>query len=161
MQHQRVEVRLPVEADRARLIELFRDPSFMAYTDPYDVPGANARIDHMLRRTIEFPFAKQCIIERSTGAIVGYSGADLVDFEGAQRFEFGYRLDQHARGRGYATEAGVLVLDVMARSFHGEVLAFIAPGNTASERVVGRLGFTFWKQALVDGFVDNVFRRDV
>jgi RimJ/RimL family protein N-acetyltransferase len=93
--------------------------------------------------------------------IVGYSGVAWFDFEEAKRLEFGYRLVPEARGRGYATEAGRAVLGLAAESFRGELLAIIDPRNEASSNVIAKLGFTFWKQAVVDGFCDDLYRRTV
>ena len=53
----------------------------------------------------ELTFAKQPVIERATGTIVGYAGVNWFDFEGERRLEFGWRLVPEARGKGYATEA--------------------------------------------------------
>jgi RimJ/RimL family protein N-acetyltransferase len=60
----------------------------------------------MLARAGELTFAKQPVIERSSGQVVGYAGVDRFVFEGQSRLEFGYRLVPQARGKGYATEAG-------------------------------------------------------
>jgi RimJ/RimL family protein N-acetyltransferase len=121
---ERLEVRLPVEADRLRFVELFQDPVFMEFSaGVHDLASANARFDMMLQTAERVPFAKQPIIERSSGEIVGYSGAAWFEFEGAPRLEFGYRLVPSARGHGYATEAGLAVLAVAADSFRGELLA--------------------------------------
>ena len=65
-----------------------------------------------------------------------------------------------ARGRGYATEAGLEVLALAAMTFRGELLAMIDPTNEASQGVILKLGFTFWKQAEINGYRDNLYRRD-
>ena len=123
-----------------------------------DEEGANRRFDLMLVRAGELPFAKQPVIERATGEIVGYTGVDRFDFEGYSRLEYGYRLVPAARGRGYATEAGRAVLDSAAETFNGEILAMIDPVNQPSRNVAGKLGFSFWKQALVDGYLVDLHR---
>jgi RimJ/RimL family protein N-acetyltransferase len=158
----RLELRLPREADRERFVELFCDPDFMVFSaGVHDVAGAQARFDEMLRTATELPFAKQPLIERSTGVLVGYSGVAWFDFEGTRRLEFGYRLVPEARGRGYATEAGHAVLGLAAESFRGELLAIIDPRNEASAKVIAKLGFTFWQQAVVNGYRDDLYRRRV
>jgi RimJ/RimL family protein N-acetyltransferase len=159
---ERLELRLPVEADRGCFVELFQDPAFMAFSaGAHDVASAHARFDDMLRTADAVPFAKQPIIERSSGLIVGYSGVAWFEFGGAARMEFGYRLVPEARGVGYATEAGLAVLSVAAGSFRGELLAMIDPSNLASKRVINKLGFAFWKIAEVNGFRDELYRRGV
>ena len=149
-----------METDRARFVELFCDDDFMVFSDgACTTEAANARFDEMLRNAAELPYAKQPVIEPETSMIVGYSGVAWFDFEGQRRLEFGYRLVPEARGRGYATEAGRAVLTLAAASFRGELLAMIDPTNTPSSNVAVKLGFTFWKQAPVDDYRVDLFRR--
>jgi RimJ/RimL family protein N-acetyltransferase len=158
----RLEIRLPRESDRARFVQLFCDEDFMVFSLGVLTPdAANDRFDGMLARGAELSFAKQPVIERSTGVIVGYAGVNWFDFEGRRRLEFGYRLVPEARGRGYATEACRAVLAKADESYRGEILAIIDPTNQPSQNVAGKLGFTFWKQAMVAGYVDNLYRRVV
>ena len=138
---ERLEVRLPVAADRARFVDLFQDPAFMQFSDGvHDRASAGTRFDVMLETAGRVPFAKQPVIERSSGEIVGYIGAAWCAFAGASRLEFGYRLVPSARRQGYATEAGLAVLSLAADSFRGELLAMIDPLNVASRSVIGKLG---------------------
>jgi RimJ/RimL family protein N-acetyltransferase len=158
----RLEVRLPGESDRARFVELFCDEDFMVFSSGVlTKDAAHERFDEMLVRGAEFAFAKQPVIERSTGIIVGYVGVNWFDFEGRRRLEFGYRLVPRARGVGYATEASQAVLARAAETFRGEILAMIDPDNRGSQNVARKLGFTFWKQAIVDGYLDNIYRRRI
>jgi RimJ/RimL family protein N-acetyltransferase len=158
----RLEVRLPEEPDRPRFVELFCDEDFMVFSDGVlDPRAAHARFDGMLDRAGELTFAKQPVIERSSGIIVGYAGVDWFTFEGRQRLEFGWRLAPEARGRGYATEASHAVLALAAQTYAGEILAMIDPRNHPSRRVAVKLGFTFWKQATVDDFLDDLYRLHV
>jgi RimJ/RimL family protein N-acetyltransferase len=158
----RLELRLPVEADRTRFVELFCDEEFMVFSSGVlTADAANARFDEMLERGAELAFAKQPVIERSTGTILGYAGVNWFEFEGARRLEFGWRLAPDARGKGYATEASRAVLDIAVATFRGEILAMIDPRNHASLAVARKLGFAFWKQAVVDGFLDDIYRLQV
>ena len=157
----RLEIRLPIESDRERFVELFTDEDFMVFSGGVLSPAAaHARFDQMLVRAQELAFAKQPVIERTSGEIVGYSGVDRIVFEGAPRLEYGYRLVPPARGRGYATEAGRAVLSRAAQDFDGEILAIIDPTNGPSQNVARKLGFRFWKQAMVNGYLDNLYELD-
>jgi RimJ/RimL family protein N-acetyltransferase len=158
----RLEVRLPREPDRGRFVELFCDDDFMICSSGVlTVTGANARFDEMLVRAAELPFAKQPVIERSSGSILGYVGVNWFEFEGDRRLEFGWRLAPEARGLGYATEASRALLDLAVDSFRGEILAIIDPSNDPSRGVARKLGFTFWKQATVDDYLADLFRYEV
>ncbi len=157
----RLEIRDPVESDRDRFVGLFGDEEFMVFSGGVlDVVAADARFDHMSELAAELPFAKRPIVERTTGAIVGYTGVDRFEFEGATELEFGWRLAPAARGMGYATEAAHAVMTVLEREFSGTVLAMIDPRNEPSKAVARTLGFDFWKLAVVNGFVDEIHRRE-
>lgn len=128
---------------------------------PLTADQAHARFDRMLARCDELSFAKQPIVERRSGVLVGYTGVDWIEFEGARWLEWGYRLVPEARGRGYATEASLALLEV-ARSDHtGDVLGIVHADNRASQNVLRKLGFTYWKQAPVQGDLRHLYRLRV
>ena len=147
-----------IESDRGRFVELFTDPEFMVFFGVQSVAAAHRRVDHLLEVNAQVRFAKQPIIERSSGVIVGYAGVDWFDLDGTQEFEFGYRLVPAARGRGYATEASSELLEVARRTFDGTIYALIDPANAPSISTIGRLGFEYWKHDLIDGEWTNVYR---
>jgi RimJ/RimL family protein N-acetyltransferase len=156
----RLQVRPPVESDRERFVELFSDPSFMVFSGgTLSVAQAHRRFDHMLSFATEVPFAKQPVVERSTGAIVGYTGVDRFELEGVSCLEHGWRLVPEARGKGYATEAGRALLERAAEVFQGEVIVMLDPSNTPSRKVADKLGYAFWKRSVVDGDDTDVLRR--
>ena len=157
----RPELRLPVETDRPRFVELFQQPSFMVFAGVDSLAGANTRFDRLLRNAADLPFAKQPVIERATGRILGYCGVAWFDFEGDQIPEFGYRLCVDARGNGYATEAGQALVDLARASYQGSILAMIDPANHPSMRVIDKLGCPYWKQAQLDGYLTNLYRLEL
>lgn len=112
--------------------------------------SASRRFDDMLTASRQCPFAKQPVIERSTGIIIGYVGVDWLELDARRHLEFGYRFIPSARRKGYATEAGAALLALAAQTFRGEVLAVIDPTNRASINTSEKLGFAFWKQAPVE-----------
>jgi RimJ/RimL family protein N-acetyltransferase len=155
----RLEIRLPNEGDRERFVQLFCDRAFMVFSGGVlDHEAANRRFDRMLERAAEISFAKQPVIERSSGAIVGYSGVDRFEFEGESRLEYGYRLVPEARSQGYATESGLAVLATAADTYQGELLAFIDPSNHPSRNVLRKLGFAFWKNVTWEGGPTDFYR---
>jgi RimJ/RimL family protein N-acetyltransferase len=158
----RLLVRPPLETDRSRFIELFRDGEFMVfYPETLTAEQASDHFDHMRAICEAVPFGKQPVVELSSGNVVGYTGVDYIEFEGRTWLEWGYRLVPAARGRGYATEASRALLAKARRTYAGELLAIIAPENLASQNVCRKLGFTFWKQAPVDGDICNLYTLPV
>jgi RimJ/RimL family protein N-acetyltransferase len=154
----RLLVRPPEEADRDRFVELFGDEDFMVfYPGVLTEVQASDRFDHMVAVCRAVPFGKQPVIELASGRAVGYTGVDHIDFEGRTWLEWGYRLVPECRGRGYATEASQALLATAHQTYSGELLAIIAPENLASQNVSRKLGFTFWKQAMVEGDLRNLY----
>jgi RimJ/RimL family protein N-acetyltransferase len=143
----RLTIRLPVEDDRGRFVQMFTDPAFTVFADgPHDVESAQARFDQMLLMAAALPYAKQPVIVRESGAIVGYTGAGTVVLDGIDRLEWGWRLVPEARGRGYATEAASALLAAADRHDDGEMLCLIAPDNHASRCVANKVGFRWWRR---------------
>jgi RimJ/RimL family protein N-acetyltransferase len=158
----RLEVRRPTELDRPRFVELFCDGAYMAFSGgPLAAGQAHARFDRMLARCEELSFAKQPIVEWCSGIVIGYTGVDWIEFGGGHWLEWGYRLDPAARGKGYATEASLALLDVASNDYAGEVLGIIHPDNRASQNVIRKLGFEYWKQAPVQGDLRDLYRFQV
>lgn len=157
MRTARLLVRPPEEADRGRFVELFGDEDFMVFYPAVLTAGqASDRFDHMVAVCRTIPFGKRPVVELASGRIVGYTGVDRIDFGGRTWLEWGYRLVPECRGLGYATEASRALLDQARQTCTGELLAIIAPENLASQNVARKLGFTFWKQAMVDGDLRNL-----
>jgi RimJ/RimL family protein N-acetyltransferase len=154
----RLLVRPAQEADRDRFVELFGDEDFMVYC-----PGvltedaARRRFDHMVAVCEAVPFGKQPVIELCSGAVVGYTGVDYITFEDKTWLEWGYRLVPECRGLGYATEASQALLAKAHQVYAGELLAIIDPENLASQNVCRKLGFIFWKQAPIAGYIANLY----
>ena len=153
----RLEVRPPRELDRARFVELLCNDDFMIFGQALTEEAAHGRFDHMMAMCEVVPFAKQPIVERASGLVVGYTGVDYFSFEGKERLEWGYRLVPESRGLGYATEASQALLAGAREAFSGELLAMIDPANHASQNVCRRLGFAFLKLAPVDGGIANFY----
>jgi [ribosomal protein S5]-alanine N-acetyltransferase len=143
----RLVIRAPTERDRARFVELFTDEAFTVFSDgAHDPDSANTRFDRMLSLIEIIPYAKQPIIEKASGAIVGYTGVDTAAIDELDRLEWGWRLVPGARGLGYATEAANALLAVADAHDDGEMLCIIAPKNHASRRVADKVGFRWWRR---------------
>ncbi|HEY5989658.1 MAG TPA: GNAT family N-acetyltransferase [Streptosporangiaceae bacterium] len=78
------------------------------------------------------------IVRTLAGEAVGTVQATVVD--GGTRAEVAWVIGQPYWGRGYASEAAVAVVDWLAATGVGEVLAHIHPGHRASQSVAERAG---------------------
>lgn len=151
-QTERLVIRSPVEEDRSRFVELFTDEAFTVFSaGVHDDRSANIRFDGMLSLAGAVPYAKQPVVERETGTIVGYTGVGTVDLGGLHRLEWGWRFVPEARGRGYATEATTALLAVADGCDDGEILCLIAAENRPSRRVADKTGFRWWRRIAWEG----------
>jgi len=82
------------------------------------------------------------IIEKASGAIVGWGGLYHDPFDPGWGIEVAYLFAPSAWGRGYATELVRFCLEVAeVRLRLDSLVAFAHPGNTASRRVLEKTGF--------------------
>jgi RimJ/RimL family protein N-acetyltransferase len=83
------------------------------------------------------------VVESCEGTFLGYTGVMPVaaDHPLGSHFDIGWRLVRRYWGFGYATEAARAALaDAFQRLGLAEILAYIAPDNQRSQRVMERLG---------------------
>ena len=101
--------------------------------------------------------------EKATGRYAGDIGFWTLKREIDPPFdapEQGWVLAQWAHGRGYATEAGLAILD-WARTHFGPVpfVCMISPDNTGSIRVAEKLGYREFARTSYRGAPSVLFRR--
>lgn len=85
-------------------------------------------------------FALLAITRRDKGDFIGYCGL-IVGRSTVDEPEIAYELHRHAHGRGYATEAARAIVDAAAATGRDRLWATVRDWNTASFRVLDKLGF--------------------
>ncbi len=98
--------------------------------------------------------------DRETAAAIGLGGLRVMVLDGRDELEVGYGFLPARWGLGLATEATTAFLD-QAGALHGfdGMVATVAPGNDASERVLAKLGFAFEREVVQRDSVSRLFRR--
>ncbi|MFC8124190.1 GNAT family N-acetyltransferase [Streptomyces sp. NPDC057302] len=97
-------------------------------------------IAKLLAATATTGFALLPIQRRDEGDFIGYCGL-IIGRSSVEEPEIAYELFQHAHGRGYATEAARAVLDAAGATGRKRIWSTVATWNTASLRVLEKLGF--------------------
>ena len=94
------------------------------------------------------------VVRTDDDEVIGYCGLTLFpDIDGVPEIEVGYRLRRSAWGHGYATEAAMAVRDMAFASYGFErLVAIIDPANHASLNVARKLGMTYEKDVMMDGY---------
>ena len=138
----RLRLRSWCQEDGENFAALNRDPVVMAdLGGPLSRAHSDAKLERYIDAFNHFGFGRWAV-ESHTGRFLGYCGVMLVanDHPLGAHAEIGWRLNQCAWGKGYATEAALFALrDVFQRSSLSEVLAYTAADNLRSQSVMGRL----------------------
>jgi RimJ/RimL family protein N-acetyltransferase len=91
--------------------------------------------------------------ERATGRLVGQAGLNWPERPDWPGLEVGWTLNPADWGKGYATEAGAesiaYAFEVMGSA---ELFSVILPGNSASQAVARRLGFSLVDERVLSFF---------
>jgi RimJ/RimL family protein N-acetyltransferase len=138
-----VTLRAWTAADAPAIEPVCGDPAVCQFTNvplAYSEETARAWIERHDRRRREGEAVVLAIVDAGDGRVLGNAILLRFDWE-AGVGEIGYWLLPAARGRGAATRAAALLAGWAFDELGLELLEFdVAPGNAASQRVVGRLG---------------------
>lgn len=102
-------------------------------------------LDRIITRYETDGFGIEAVLERATGAMIGWAGLAVPHFlpQVLPAVEVGWRLAGAHRGRGLATEAGAAAVDFgFAEGGLTRLVSIYEPENVPSGRVMERLGFT-------------------
>lgn len=118
------------------------DPEVMRYLS---TPLTRAQSDAFIERSdAEFDqrgYGRWAVEIQGETELIGFVGLSLAAFQPSP--EIGWRLGRPYWGRGFATEAArASIDDGFERVGLREILSWTVPANTASTRVMERLGMT-------------------
>lgn len=83
------------------------------------------------------------VFKKTSDECVGAVTLQYLPGDAKGRLEVGWRLLPSQQGKGFATEAGRAAIAYGRKNFAGEEIVAVAhPENSASHRVMGRLGMT-------------------
>ena len=125
--------------------QIFADPEVMLYLPPRDMtPYARAErsLNNYNRGWAERKLGGWVVTEKDTGKLVGHCHINYL--EETDEYELGYSLSKTTWGKGFATEAA------RAATWYGfekrrleRIMAVTKPENTASRRVLERVGLIY------------------
>jgi ribosomal-protein-alanine N-acetyltransferase len=140
-------------SDAEGAFRIFGDAEVMQYSvsgRDQDLEATAARVERYARQNVVSGFAPWAIVEMVSECVIGLCG--LMRLKGGNDVEVAYRLRRDRWGKGIATEAAAAWLD---RGFSllrlPRILAFVDPANTASLRVVGKIGMRFVEDCRYEG----------
>lgn len=129
----RVLIRPFCEEDAGPLHELLLDPAVMRWIEP---PFSWERTQSFLRKAgLDDPPLIYAVIEKESGALIGQLIWHPWD---ENSMELGWILRRDRWGRGVASE----LTAAMLKETDGDVVLECAPGQTVTERIAVRFGFS-------------------
>ena len=140
--------------DAEAYLPLVSDPDVIRYTgDTPQTSIAGAReilATRPLRDYAIHGFGRMACIEKSSGRLVGFSGLKFLD--DLQEVDIGYRFLPNCWGKGYATESARALMRHGTMELGIErIIGLVRPENTASARVLSKLGLAFERDVCLDG----------
>jgi ribosomal-protein-alanine N-acetyltransferase len=110
-------------------------------------PQAHEQWESYLRKDIAHwevhDFGAWHAFERSTDQLVGRIGSHITLVEGVVEVELAWAVHPDHWGQGYAAELAAPARDLVFSRGVKSVVAFTLPDNTASRRVMEKLGMTY------------------
>ena len=141
------------------LFDLDSDPEVMKYitdgkrSSPAEIDATITRIQGYFER-FNHRFGTWCAFDRATGEFVGWFllRPDKKDLDNTRDIEVGYRLKQRFWGKGFATEVSRMLVERAFSDGAQTVYATAMAANSASIRIMKKLGMTLAKNYVEDQF---------
>ena len=152
---ERLTLRQLTTDDAAFMLETLNEPSFIRYVADRGVRTVSDAVDYIATKITpsyeQFGFGFYVVELKKTGEPIGICG--LVKREKMDDVDIGYSLLDRYSGHGYAYEAAAAVLEY-GRSALGlkRVVAFTAPDNERSIKLLEKLGLRFENMVDLPGF---------
>jgi RimJ/RimL family protein N-acetyltransferase len=130
----------PTADDAAFVLELLNDPGWIR-----NIGDRGVRTEDEARAYIADRFGKSpwFVVRDAAGQPLGMCGI-VVGRDGLDSPDIGYAFLARHSGHGYATEAAAAVLAYARDTMRlAKVAAITAPDNTASQRVLEKIGLRF------------------
>lgn len=132
------------EADLAPHAAMNADPEVMRYMpSPLSRDESDALVRRIEDHFVAHGFGLWAVEETTSGEWVGFVGLAVPSFEAAFTpcVEVGWRIARAHWGRGLASEAARAAVDFgFERAGLPEIVSFTVPANTASRRVMEKIG---------------------
>ena len=145
--------------DAAIVYHLNLDNAVTQYTGDTAFPDINAarsflkNYDHYTK----YHFGRWAVIRKSDETFLGWCG--LKYSEETNDIDIGFRFFKEYWNNGYATESAIACIQLGFDKFHMEyIVGRSRKENTASIKVLKKIGLQYWKDFDFDGFEGVVYK---
>lgn len=146
--------------DAGTFYDLNLDPEVMKYTGDVAFNSEEESREFILayEQYKRHGYGRWTVRLKANGEVIGWCGLKNHPEEGY--VDLGYRFHRKYWGKGYATESARACLDLAFDHLDLKVIVGrTARENTASIRVLEKIGMTFWKEAPCEGIQDSIYFR--
>ena len=144
---QRLRLRTWQSGDRPAFVKMNQDPAVMRhFPGVYSPERSNSLVDKITEHHRTHGFTVWALERKDTGQFIGFTGIVWIPYElpFTPAVEIAWRLASEHWNLGFATEAARKSLDVGFNQFGlQEIVAMTTAGNTASIRVMQKLGMNY------------------
>jgi RimJ/RimL family protein N-acetyltransferase len=137
------------DEDLEPFVAMCADPRVMRWVgrgEPQDRAQAEASLQAIRDHWMRHGFGLWAAEEKETGELAGFVGLARLDDRSGD-VEIGWRLRHESWGRGLATEGALAAREhAVAELGLTRLVALVHPENTASLRVVDKLGMSFERE---------------
>ncbi len=159
----RVTLREFTAADAQRWWQLQCDPRMSRYTADGGVQSAE-EIERILRDVVcadyrTYGYGRWAVIHREHDQLIGFSGLKYLPQH--DEVDIGYRFAPDYWGQGLATESSAAVMEYGWNVLQLQrIVGMVLPENTASVRVLEKLGLGFVRHEQEDGETVAVYAAE-
>jgi len=149
------------EGDTPALSKILGDPSVMEFSRNGALSEADTAgfIEWCAGHYREHGYGQWALVEKSSGALIGFCGLSRTTVDSVDEVEVAYRLARAHWGRGLASEAARAVL---AQGFSElgieAIVGIVSPRHLASIRVLEKIGFRSFSETRYSGWDVRVYR---
>jgi ribosomal-protein-alanine N-acetyltransferase len=141
---ERLVLRRFTAGDLDKLVELRADPQVMRYIGDQSREKVEQRLQYYISHYEPHGFGMWAVIDKRTGAMIGWCG--LIFLDETPEVEVGYGVARDYWGRGLMTEAARACLRYgFEHAALKRIVAVAMPENTASRRIMEKLGMRYEK----------------
>ncbi|MEL6254883.1 MAG: GNAT family N-acetyltransferase [Bacteroidota bacterium] len=142
------------ESDAAYILEIMNTPKWIKNIGDRKVHSEAAAIKYIQERMLpqleRLGYSNYTVIRKSDGVKMGSCG--LYDREGLDGIDIGFAFLPAYEKKGYAYEASSRIMKAAIEDFGiGLIKAITIPSNTASQKLLEKLGLKFQKRFFMEG----------
>lgn len=161
-QTRRMGFRLFREEDLEDWLAFYQDPESTAYWEGIpEIPedACKQQFNRIFERYEKGLGGMNALTDLKTGKLLGMCGLLVQEVDGREELEIGYSLLPDSRGKGFATEAGLICRDqAFKNDWANSLISIIHVENEPSKQVARRLGMKPEQETTYKGISVRIFR---